>query len=1181
MKTHTSDFKNNIKMLGKEIDSKITYTENNTTIELGNEQLNSITPHYEGGILKSVMRQLDIDSNVEIPLGTILTYQFGVKVGSGYEYINFGNYVVYKAEKQEDTNSWQITCYDKMLYAMKDYESLEVTYPITVRNYINALCTKLGLTFKNANSTFANYNKQITKELYLDEDGKTLGYTYRDVLDELAQVTASTICINENDDELEIRYINNTNDTIDEEYLKDVNVNFGEKYGPVNTIVLSRSAGADNIYYPSTLPSNPIEIKISDNQILNGDNRDEFIENIYNKLNGLEYYINDFSSTGITYYNLCDRYNVSIGNQTYSCVMFNDEINITQGLEENIYTEMPKESVTDYKKSDTTDRRINQTTLIVDKQQGEITALVDTTQDIQKEINPTNTASGSSIYIEDSTDAELVNFEMEGKTTQETRSGKNLFNKDASFSSTGASSTILDTGLRVNSTVAGNYKRVYTILGGSELLGKTITVSSTMTVSASNIPSIRLFFGSSSNSAIQSIGDLTSTGFSTMTIPSSFPTNATGIYVLLYSNTNGTGNIDDYVDYTNLQIELGSTATAYEPYGLMPSPDYPSELVSVGYENLINKERIILGYFRISDGTYLASTSATYKSTELIPISPSTKYYSNVVAFSSSAVGVTYWNDSGTFISGSALSSNHIYTTPSNAKYMRLSFKYADSDITDVDTLYLIKGTQAHSYIPYGKYGIEVKTIGKNILPTKSEWEFGDISSSNGQNTSSSYYIRTTNYIKINSSTNYYYSSTLTNSNSTWNIYQYDENKNYISREFKPNSYTSSNNCRYIRFAIRHNSPLSNITLDDIANDKLMLEKGNQATTYEEYKSKTYLYTLNQPLRSISNTKDLLYIRNGMLYVKRSIGSILLNGSEVGWSNQGGQAPYSLIVDNLKTINSQVMVKSSNFMGVPYSSSWTIYNALVSTSTASASVKLIKFRYVDMATLDNFKSWLSTHNTEINYILAEPYTEELGQVDMPSTYKTITHIDTTDELEPNMDITYVRDTQITNYVEEHISQIIVNEEGITQRVQTIEDSDYGGRISEVEQKQTDTDLTIDIISTNIDKTNGEVRAVTTNTGFTFDENGLNIKKSDTDYNTLIDNTGTYYKDGETIISMTNKDGFLAKDFRLQGQHYYSYNANNPSEPLASENYDFVDERIEVEVDGQTQYAYATFYNGEV
>ena len=390
MKTHTSSFKENIAKFGRELDSKITYTLNNEEIELGNEELNSVSLHYEGAILKSVMKQLDIDSNVEIPLETILTYEFGVKVGNEYEYINFGNYIVYDVEKQEDTSSYKITCYDKMLYSMTPYENMNITYPITIRNYISAICQHLGLTFKNIDSTFANYNRQIQTELYLDSQGNTLDYTFRDVLDELAQATASTICINEDDDELEIRYINDTNDTIDEEYLKDININFGEKYGPINSIVLSRSAESDNVYLKddeSIAQNGLCEIKIVDNQIMNWNDRSDYLPNILSRLNGLEYYLNDFTSTGIVYYNICDRYNISIGEQTYSCIMLNDEINITQGLIENIYTEMPEQGQTDYMKADKTDRRINQTYLIVDKQNQTIESVVSTVDEQNSKIS--------------------------------------------------------------------------------------------------------------------------------------------------------------------------------------------------------------------------------------------------------------------------------------------------------------------------------------------------------------------------------------------------------------------------------------------------------------------------------------------------------------------------------------------------------------------------------------------------------------------------------------------------------------------------------------------------------------------------------------------------------------------------------------------------------------------------
>ena len=403
MKTHTSAFKTAIKEYGRELDSIITYEQDTETIELGNEELNSITPSYEGSILKSVMKQLIIDSNVEIPIDTEINFQFGVKVRDedvedyrdNYDYVSFGSYIVKEIEMNEDTLSYSIKCYDKMLYSMKDYEALDITYPITIRNYINAVANKLGLTFKNANDTFPNYDKVINDELFLsretnivEEEGQepreettytSLGYTYRDVLDQLAQVTASTICINEEDDELELRYINDTEDTIDEEYLKDTNVKFGEKYGKVNSIVLSRSGESDNIYLQneeSVETDGLCEIKIVDNQFMNFEDRSEYLPDILDQLDGLEYYINDFSSTGIVYYNLCDKYSVIRDNTTYDCIMFNDEILITQGLEENIHTNIPEDSETDYDKADKGEIKLNKAILLVNKQDNRIEALV-------------------------------------------------------------------------------------------------------------------------------------------------------------------------------------------------------------------------------------------------------------------------------------------------------------------------------------------------------------------------------------------------------------------------------------------------------------------------------------------------------------------------------------------------------------------------------------------------------------------------------------------------------------------------------------------------------------------------------------------------------------------------------------------------------------------------------------
>ena len=369
MKTHTEGFKNQIKTLGREQEVKITYTIDGVETVLESETLNAVTPSFQGSLLKSVMKQLEIDSNVDIPVETILNFKFGIKVDEEYEYLDFGNYIVYKSEKQEDTLSYKITCYDKLLYSMKEYEQPDIIFPTTINDYIVGICEKIGLTFANDGEEFVNYNREISTDYYKDLD-----YTFRDVLDELSQVTAGNVCINAND-ELEIRYVNDTHDTIDEEFFKDINVNFGAKYGPVNSIVLSRSGESDNVYLPDeeNIEANGLcEIKIVDNQIMNFNDRADYLPAILEKLSGLEYYINDFASTGIVYYDLCDKYYVQIGDNTYPCIMFNNEVLVTQGLEENVYTDLPKESETDYTKATQDDRLFRKTYLIVDKQNQKI-----------------------------------------------------------------------------------------------------------------------------------------------------------------------------------------------------------------------------------------------------------------------------------------------------------------------------------------------------------------------------------------------------------------------------------------------------------------------------------------------------------------------------------------------------------------------------------------------------------------------------------------------------------------------------------------------------------------------------------------------------------------------------------------------------------------------------------------
>ena len=371
MKQHTAEFKQELIKMGKQIDSIITYTDgNNQTVTL-HDELFKVTPLFEANLMKSVMKQLEVESSVAIPYGTIINYQLGIKVGNSFEYLDYGNYVVFSNEKQEDTNTYKITCYDKMIYSMKPYDKITGNYPMTIKSYLGLLATKIGLTLKDTN--FHNYSLEIQTDLYED-----LEYTYRDVLDEIAQATGSIIIINARD-QLEVIYPTNSGDTINEEYFKDVNVNFSEKYGPINSIVLSRAGESDNVYIQDedSIRANGLcEVKIVDNQIMNFNDRSDYLQGLLDALDGVEYYINDFESIGVLYYDVGDYYNVTIGNNTYKCLMLNREINVTSGIEEIIHTDMPEQGETDYTKADKTDRKINRTNLIVDKQNQVIDGIV-------------------------------------------------------------------------------------------------------------------------------------------------------------------------------------------------------------------------------------------------------------------------------------------------------------------------------------------------------------------------------------------------------------------------------------------------------------------------------------------------------------------------------------------------------------------------------------------------------------------------------------------------------------------------------------------------------------------------------------------------------------------------------------------------------------------------------------
>ena len=162
-------------------------------------------------------------------------------------------------------------------------------------------------------------------------------------------------------------------------------------------------------------------------------------------------------------------------------------------------------------------------------------------------ISPTEPTTGEDIWIQE---------------------GRNIFNKDGFdlIMNVGVSTSVLPTGLRVTVTDAGNYK--YNVIALSkDLLGKTLTLSSKISASASNEPHMCFYYGTVTSPALVSANvNLSETGSVTFTVADSFPDGCDTLFMLLYGNTNQAVAAGDYADYTDLQLEINDHATSFVPY---------------------------------------------------------------------------------------------------------------------------------------------------------------------------------------------------------------------------------------------------------------------------------------------------------------------------------------------------------------------------------------------------------------------------------------------------------------------------------------------------------------------------------------------------------------------------------------------------------------------------------------
>ena len=515
-----------------------------------------------------------------------------------------------------------------------------------------------------------------------------------------------------------------------------------------------------------------------------------------------------------------------------------------------------------------------------------------------------------------------------------------------------------------------------------------------------------------------------------------------------------------YNSKIKLMLVSGSQEKDIELYGASPSPDYSSEIETVGSNvNILENKAItqtINGVtFTVNkDGSIMVNGIATTNTTFKINNNIIPKNISNLILSGCPNNGSTDTYDLKIELYKNGVWTKALYDFGNGVNTGDLS-EYTSCKISatirkDYNANNLIfkpkleKGTVETPYSPYGMGSVGINVVNKNLFieyTKESIYSFGitfnankNILNFNGSVTSENYpsftfykngsivanqYWATNKAIKkergffdantINKILSFISSGTLSTSRNQKfrvDIGYETQLKSFNIYEFKNNMTFLSDVQERINFISFGFTPETTVSLQV----KIQLEVGDTATTYVEHQSQTAIMPIQQEMLTGDYIKDVEH---------HEWKKVVLDGTE-NWreitTNNLKRFFYEVNVASINDNNS-VNCSSNYFKG-------TSRNKLEHSSGDEVSVadRFLNILSKKIETKEDFKAWLKSKYDEGNpvvvyYKLATPLNLELteGQKAIRDTklytYKNITNIDVSDEL-ASIDVEYKKDLDL-------------------------------------------------------------------------------------------------------------------------------------------------------------------------
>lgn len=613
------------------------------------------------------------------------------------------------------------------------------------------------------------------------------------------------------------------------------------------------------------------------------------------------------------------------------------------------------------------------------------------------------TATGTDIQVTDSANDRVSKLVLDGKSTQETRSGKNLLNyiDNLISNANGLTNTINPDG---SITTTGKPARNYVTIIKSIAMTDLLEDKQVYTISNEKPGKIYVQVNAMKNDGTYRYYN-SYNGKTSFTVDKSLYKSYT---VVIQTTTMSTWG-DSSLTITNKYMLCKGTDTVFEKYGASPSPDYPSEIENVKGRNLLpnllaqGSWNTTSALTRVANYSNIYLKAGTYTFSSNIDI---TKYKvwlgTGKVKFPqpdwSNVKGIQDWSQIR----------EKTFTTTTDSYFLVMYSKVDGSNITpdELNGLeqQLEKGPVATRYVPYGN--IQIVETGKNLFDKNSaETQIGYFTSTGTLNGGGGSTVTTT-YTKIVPNND----MTISGIQLEWLCF-YDKNKNFVERIAGGalTSNTFNKNASYIRIQ----AATSAFDLE-----KIQLEKGSTATDYEPYTEEV----VNIDLKGNELTKyDKLIIKDGKATIQKKFRNLSLPIKDMNnFEDYPGWQPQPELLKDYPN-------KNGSFDSVPISYMTNISNSgfRVSLNTVGSNGVIFLNKSVYGLTQTQWKEKYPDLVFDLIYELAEPYEIDLGEVSTLTTYEGTSNL--TNSEDTNMSIEYV--TNKTNLYYQNNGNIIKMNEG--------------------------------------------------------------------------------------------------------------------------------------------------------